>query len=410
MVPMTASARLDLPPAARPTADGASPTITRLAAGMLGLLPFSTDVYLTAMVDLGRDFGVEVAGVQRTMLAFTFGFALAHLFLGRLADRYGRRPVALIGTAVYLVAAIVAITSPSLDLLVIARFVQGGAEATGPIVARTLIRDTVPSEHAGRALAKVGALFGVAPIAAPFVGTLASGFAGWRGALGTLVIYAVVLLVTLLLRLPETRPAHVHGADRVSIVKALGHFSRTRAFVVGCLAVGTGYGALYSWLTTSAFLLVGRLGYSKVEASWVYTAGAIGFLLGGMIAMRLARHMTPQRVLRIAAAAMIVGTTAPLAFVLAGAAHWAVLLVALFPYYVGWGLAQPMATAIGMRPFPEMAGQASAWIGIAQQVGGMGFAVVAAGLGGNTATLVVMVAAAVSFTVAVFLPPVRPTV
>ncbi len=63
-----------------------------------------------------------------------------------------------------------------------------------------------------------------------------------------------------------------------------------------------------------------------------------------------------------------------------------------------------MATAIGMRPFPEMAGQASAWIGIAQQVGGMGFAVVAAGLGGDTATLAVMVAAAVSFTVAVFLP------
>lgn len=405
---MTAHHRPDLPPSARPTADGASPTITHLAAGLLGLLPFSTDVYLTAMVDLGRDFGVEVAGVQRTMLAFTFGFALAHLFIGRLADLWGRRPVAIGGVAVYLVAGLVAILAPNLDMLVVARLVQGGAAAAGPIVARTLIRDTVAPENGGRALAKVGAIFAVAPLAAPFVGTIVSGSWGWRGALGTLVIYAAVLLAALLLRLPETRPSHVHGAERVTILKALRHCLRTRAFLVGTLALGTGYGALYSWLTTSAFLMVGRLGYSKVEASWVYTAGAVGFLLGGMIAMRLTRRLEPRHVLRIAAAAMIVGTAVPLALVVTETAHWVGLLVTLFPYYVGWGLAQPMATAIGMRPFPEMAGQASAWLGIAQQVGGMGFAVVAASLGGNTATLVVMTVAALAFTGAVFLPP-KPT-
>ena len=393
-----------LPPSARPTADGASPTITHLAAGMLGLLPFSTDVYLTAMVDLGRDFQVEVGGVQRTMLAFTFGFALAHLFIGRLADRFGRRPVALVGIAVYLVAAVAAVTAPSLDLLVLARFVQGGAAACGPIVARTLIRDTVAPENGGRALSKVGAIFAVAPLAAPFVGTFAAGLAGWRGALGTLAIYGAVLLVALWLRLPETRPPNVHGAERVTILRALAHCARTRAFVVGCLALGAGYGALYAWLTTSAFLMVDRLGYSKVEASWVYTAGAVGFLLGGVIAMRLTRRLIPRHVLRIAAAAVVVGTAGPLALLLSGHVHWAVLLVALLPYYVGWGLAQPMATAIGMRPFPEMAGQASAWLGIAQQVGGMAFAVVAASLGGGLATPAIMTIAALVFTAVVFMP------
>jgi DHA1 family bicyclomycin/chloramphenicol resistance-like MFS transporter len=401
---MTAPHRPDLPPAARPTADGASPTIVRLAAGLLGLLPFSTDVYLTAMVDLGRDFGVEVAGVQRTMLAFTFGFALAHLFLGAAADRFGRRPVVLVGILVYLAAAVTAVAAPDLDVLVAARFVQGGAAASGPIVARTLIRDTVPPELAGRALSKVGALFGIAPVLAPFVGTAATHLAGWRGSLGTLPIYGAILLVALARRLPETRPAHVHGADRVSIVQALRHCVRHRTFVVGCLAVATGYGVLYTWLTTSAFLMVGGLGYSKVEASWIYTAGAVGFLGGGMIAMRLARSLSPRRVLRIAAVAMLVGTLTPLALLLAGAPHWLGLLAALLPYYVGWGLAQPMATAVAMRPFPEMAGQASAWVGIAQQVGGMAFAVVAASFGGGTATPIVMVAAAIVFTVSVFLP------
>ena len=95
-----------------------------------------------------------------------------------------------------------------------------------------------------------------------------------------------------------------------------------------------------------------------------------------------------------------------IALAASGHHHWVLMLVTLSPYYVGWGLAQPMATAIAMRPFPQMAGQASAWLGIAQQVGGMGFAIVAAQLGGGIVTLVVMAVAAVAFT-AVVLPAER---
>ncbi len=401
---MTAPHRPDLPPSARPTADGASATITYSAAGLLGILPFSTDVYLTAMVDLGHEFGVEVAGVQQTMLAFTVGFALAHLVLGRLADRFGRRPVVLVGVAVYLVASLAAISAPSLALLVAARFVQGAAAATGPIIARTLIRDTVPPENGGRALAKVGALFGIVPLIAPLIGTLAAQVAGWRGALSTLVIYGGLLLPILWRRLPETRPPHVHGAERIGILQALRHFVRTRAFVVGALALAGGYGVLFVWLTTSAFLMVGTLGITKFQASLVYMAGSAGFLSGNMLAMRLVRTQPASRVLRAAAGAIVLGTIAPLAVITAGVAHWLPVLVALLPFYLGWGLAQPMATAIAMRPFPEAAGQASAWLGISQQVGGIVFGIVASGLGGGEASLVVMVAAALAFAGVVMLP------
>lgn len=402
---MNAPHRPDLPPTARPTADGASPTITHLAAGMLGMLPFSTDVYLTAMPDLGRDFGVDVAGVQRTMLAFTLGFALAHLVLGRLADRFGRRPVALAGIALYLVGSVLAVAAPTLSLLIAARLIQGAAAATGPIVARTLIRDTVPPEHGGRALAKVGALFGIAPLVAPPIGALISDHLGWRGALATLVVYGSVLLAVLWARLPETRPPHLHGADRISILKALAHFSRTRSFVIGAAALFCGYGVLFAWLTTSAFLMVGALGIPKFQSSLVYMLGSAGFLVGGVIAMKLTRSRSPGFVLRLAGVAMILGTIAPLAVVLAGLGGvWPLLLATLLPFYLGWGLAQPMATAIGMRPFPEAAGQASAWLGIAQQAGGIVFALAASSLGAGTATLGVMIAAALFFTGVVFLP------
>ena len=258
-----------LPEAARPTADGASPTITYAAAGLLAVLPFSTDVFLTAMVDLGRDLGVSMVAVQRTMLAFTLGFALAHLVIGRLADRFGRRPVALGGLVVFIGGSILAVLAPNLDLLVAARLVQGAAAATGPIIARTLVRDTVPPENGGRALSKVGAWFGVAPLVAPLIGTLAAEQGGWRAALSVLIVYGCLLGLILWWRLPETRPVQVHGAERVSILRAFAHFIRTRAFVVGCLSLACGYGVLFSWLTTSAFLLIDQLHMTRIQASLV---------------------------------------------------------------------------------------------------------------------------------------------
>src|SRR5580692_2833433 len=110
------------PPHGPPKTALSAATIVPLAAALFALLPFSTDVYLTAMVDLGREFGVAVGGVQRTQIAFTLGFGLAHLAIGQIADRYGRRPTALTGAALYVAASMLAVAAPTLDVLIGARF------------------------------------------------------------------------------------------------------------------------------------------------------------------------------------------------------------------------------------------------------------------------------------------------
>lgn len=378
------------------------------AAALFAVLPLSTDIYLTAMVDLGREFGVDVGGVQRTMLAFTLGFGLAHLFIGRFADRIGRRPTAIAGLAIYTLASVLAASAPSLDLMIAARFAQGMAAATGPIVSRTLIRDTVASEGAGRALSKMGAFVGIAPLTAPLLGTLAAHYGGWRAAIAVLAIYGTILGTVLWRALPETRPAGLREAEGISIVQALGRLGRHRVFLIGTAALAAGYGILLTWLTTSGFLLMGELGMSKLEASAIYTIGSAGFVSGSLVGMRLAQRLLPRHILRTAAMLLIVGTASLTTVLWLGFSHWAVLLAAVFPFYLGWGIGQPMAIAITMRPFPEMAGQASAWLGLLQQMGGIALSLVAARFGGGSATPLVMAAGAVIFTIAVFMPPPKP--
>jgi DHA1 family bicyclomycin/chloramphenicol resistance-like MFS transporter len=372
-------------------------TMIPLTAAMFAVLPFSTDVYLTAMVDLGREFGAAVVGVQRTLISFTIGFGLAHLAVGRIADRFGRRPTALAGLALYVAASALAVAAPTLGALVAARFLQGLAAATGPILCRTIIRDAAPPDQAGRWLAKNGAYLGLAPLTAPLVGALLATFGGWRAALAFLVVYGAALLFAVWLRLPETRPAARGEVANLPILRALVELLSHRAFVAVAAALASGYGMLLTWLSTSAFLLMGELGLSRPQASAIYALGSGAYLGGSLLGVRLSRSLSAVTILRIAGPLLLLGAAAPALALAEGFRHWAVILVCVAPFYCSWGLGQPMAIAIAMRPFAHIAGQASAWLGLIQQLGGIVFSLIAAALGGGLATPLVMAAAALAF-------------
>ena len=388
--------RLDSPPAAATIAFPAA-TIIPLTAALFAVLPFSTDVYLTAMVDLGREFGVAVGGVQRTLISFTLGFGLAHLAVGHIADCFGRRPTALVGLALYLAASALAVAAPTLGALVAARFLQGLAAATGPILCRTIIRDAAPPDQAGRWLAKNGAYLGLAPLTAPLIGALLAALGGWRAALAFLVVYGAALLLVVWLRLPETRPTRRGEAANPPVLSALVDLLSHRAFVAVAAALASGYGMLLTWLSTSAFLLIGELGLTKPQASAIYALGSGAYLGGSLIGVRLSRSVSAMTILRFAGPLLLLGALAPAVALAEGFRHWAVILACVAPFYCGWGLGQPMAIAIAMRPFADIAGQASAWLGLIQQLGGIFFSLIAAALGGGLATPLVMAAAALAF-------------
>ena len=79
-------------------------TLIAFAAGLTGLMPMATDIYLIVMPAISRDFGATLAATHTSMAAFALGFGLAHLFVGVLADRYGRRPVAIGAALLFLLA------------------------------------------------------------------------------------------------------------------------------------------------------------------------------------------------------------------------------------------------------------------------------------------------------------------
>jgi MFS transporter, DHA1 family, multidrug resistance protein len=117
---------------------------------------------------------------------------------------------------------------------------------------------------------------------------------------------------------------------------------------------------------------------------------------GGLLSARLSTRLAGSHILLAGGVLTVLGTVACLLVVAAGGTAWTGILMGILPFYIGWGLSQPQAIAIAMRPFAVMAGQASAWLGVIQQIGGLALSLFAVSLGGGTYSLAVMVAGALA--------------
>lgn len=111
--------------------------------GLLAMLmPLSIDMYLPALPQIAREFGVSAGSVQMTLNIYILGFALGQLIYGPLADSFGRKPVIAAGTLIFAVAAAACAMSQTIDQLIFMRLLHGLSAAAGSVVISALMRDT----------------------------------------------------------------------------------------------------------------------------------------------------------------------------------------------------------------------------------------------------------------------------
>jgi DHA1 family bicyclomycin/chloramphenicol resistance-like MFS transporter len=254
----------------------------------------------------------------------------------------------------------------------------------------------VEPREAGRTLSLIGAATGIAPTLAPVLGAGAAALGGWRLALALLAVYAAILLAAVWARLSETLPEAGRAPRRFGHAwRSLLEIARSSEFRNGTLAVALAFGALFTWLSTSPFLLIGDLGIAPAAASLLYAVGSAGFVAGGLCSAWLAARAASPTILLAGACLMVVGSSTTLVLLVLGRPGMVSMLLAMLPFYLGWGFAQPQAVASAMRPFPHIAGQASAWLGLLQQLGGVAIAGIAVWLGAGRYSLMVMTGASI---------------
>jgi len=342
-----------------------SPWLLALLAALVALGPLSVDMYLPAMPRMMIALDTDISHMHLTLSAYLGGFALFHLLCGPLADRFGRKPVLTGGTLVFVAACIGCSQSTSVEELLVFRFIQGIGACVGPTLARAVTRDVFGPSRAARALSLIAMLMALAPAVAPTLGGIMLLVLPWPSIFLFLAVYGTAMIVLIQVYLAESlpRPQSLHP---LSIARNYAQLFRDPLYLSASLASGLVYAGLLTYLASSSFIYIEMLGVPVEYFGFIFLTSVVGYMLGSAVSARLTRYKASEQTVLLGAILAAVATgTMWLGSTLFSDSISALVVPMVF-YATGMGLVLPNAMAVALRPFPHIAGTASALLGFIQ--------------------------------------------
>lgn len=254
---------------------------------MCALSPFAMSFIVPAFPGMATEFNQPVADIQFLISVFLIGLGAAQPLHGILADRYGRRPVLIIGFTIFILASIASVFTTSWTALVICRFLQAVGVSAGTVISRAIVNDVQPREEAAISLSYISIAMGVGPIISPIFGAALDELYGWRSIFMGCAAAGIVIWLLAILRLPETRPA-----DKVprKVLKNYGRLLRSPQFIGYTLMFGFGQGMFFAFLPFAPDYFENVLGHSKGFFVTCWIALSLAFMAGSLLGSRITRH------------------------------------------------------------------------------------------------------------------------
>ncbi|HDD8800581.1 TPA: Bcr/CflA family multidrug efflux MFS transporter [Escherichia coli] len=323
-------------------------------AGLSVLGFLATDMYLPAFAAIQADLQTPASAVSASLSLFLAGFAAAQLLWGPLSDRYGRKPVLLIGLTIFALGSLGMLWVENAATLLVLRFVQAVGVCAAAVIWQALVTDYYPSQKVNRIFATIMPLVGLSPALAPLLGSWLLVHFSWQAIFATLFAITVVLILPIFWLKPTTK-ARNNSQDGLTFTDLL----RSKTYRGNVLIYAACSASFFAWLTGSPFIL-SEMGYSPAVIGLSYVPQTIAFLIGGYGCRAALQKWQGKQLL----------PWLPVLFAVSVIATWAAgfishvsLVEILIPFCVmaiANGAIYPIVVAQALRPFPHATGRAAA--------------------------------------------------
>lgn len=338
-------------------------------ASVVALGPLSTDMYLPTLPGLTQVFSTSVDQVQITLSVFLFGFAVAQLIYGPLADRLGRKPILLSGLALFTLASLGCATATTIEQLILFRFLQALGACCGPVLGRTMVRDIHGPVDSAKVLSMMGTIMALAPAIAPIIGGYMVIWFDWTSIFLFLTGYGAISICLIMLKVPESLATENRSSLHLaSIAHNYATLLRHRTFLGYTLACSFIYAGLFSFLSGSSFVLIDYFGVKEQHYGLFFTVVVLGYMTGTQIAQRVGPRIgINTMLLRGALLGTLSGSLMLIPSLLELHNLW-LLIGAQTLFMMAVGIVMPQAMAGALAPFPKIAGTASSLLGFTQSL------------------------------------------
>lgn len=324
-----------------------------------GLSTFGMASVVPSLPNLSKSFDRPYADIQFVVSIYLLGLGLGQPFQGMLSDRFGRRPVLLMGFAIFFLGSLGAALAPSFIVLVGCRFLQAVGASVATVISRAIVRDTHEPHEAAVTLSFVSMVMGIAPIVAPLAGGLIMSRFDWHALFAMHAAIALCLWLWIFTALRETRPPDIRASNVQEFFADVAVLSADRRFMGHALTYAFMSGSSFVFVTIGAALFERLYRIPPSQFGLLWASLAVAFMAGAFFAARLTRRYSSERVLlggvrlNLLSGFLFVAVAAWSAAPLI--AYCAVLSLSMFAF----GMSSPLSLAGAVADRPKIAGVAS---------------------------------------------------
>ena len=344
----------------------AKPSFIALLIGVAAVSPLGINMYLPSMPGMARAFGVDYTTIQLTLSLYLAAMAVGQLIIGSLSDRFGRRPVLLIGLLVFVLGSFVCLSAQNVGVLIAGRVVQAVGGCAGITLSRAIVRDLYGRNQVASMIGYVTMGMAVAPMMAPTIGGVLDTLYGWRASFAFLMAFGGLALLFAFRSLPETNRNRGEAGSMRQLWLSYRSLVRSRLFWGYTLAASFTSAVFFAFLAGAPYVMIELMGRSPAEYGFYFAIVPSGYILGNFATGRFAARIGPNRMILTGAVMVLVSVSAMATAFAAGILHPIALFGPMFFIGVGNGLVLPSGIAGAVSVNPEVAGAAAGLSGSLQ--------------------------------------------
>ncbi|MGY5449577.1 multidrug effflux MFS transporter [Agarivorans sp. MS3-6] len=263
-----------------------------MLAAVFAMTPFAIDSYLPAIPLIAEDFSVNTSMISMTVSLYVFGMALGQLIGGPLSDKYGRKPVMVMGLSIFAVCSVFLALANNLAYFWLWRCLQSIGGGIAVVGVPATIRDNAKGKEAAKIFSLVMLIMMIAPSVAPSIGTLILKYFGWHWIFISSGLLAAVVAIWAIFVMPKhTQPTH--SATKVSFASILAN-RQARGYLI---AHAFGYAVLMTFITNAPFAYIVNFGVSEQLFSILFLANVVGVITINRLNAYMLNRVEPEKAL-----------------------------------------------------------------------------------------------------------------
>jgi DHA1 family bicyclomycin/chloramphenicol resistance-like MFS transporter len=259
-------------------------------------IPLSTDLYLPALPSMGMNLDSNAAIINLTLSAFFFFYAVGMLVWGPLSDKYGRKPILIVGSLIYLLSSIFCAMAVDAYLLILARAFQGIGAGGITAVSVAMVKDCFIGKKRDVILAITQSMSAIAPMIAPIIGVFIIQHVGWRGTFWTLSIIAIGNLVLALLYQETLKD---HERSKGSLLASMGRLivvAQNKSFFFPAVIFALSAFPFMGYIAVSSYIYIDYFELSEQAYSYFFAINAFISIAGPIIYVRYLRNFNKNAI------------------------------------------------------------------------------------------------------------------